>query len=97
VYFWFPKMTGRLLDDRLGKQDFWLTLIGFHTTFFGAALAAQQAMPRRYADHLPTDGFTTLNVNFRRIVRTVNARATDGKIVIAASCSRFVPCLPCAT
>jgi cytochrome c oxidase subunit 1 len=34
VYFWFPKMTGRLLDERLGKLHFWLTLIGFHTTFW---------------------------------------------------------------
>jgi len=33
VYFWFPKMTGRLLDERLGKLHFWMTLIGFHTTF----------------------------------------------------------------
>jgi cytochrome c oxidase subunit 1 len=33
IYFWFPKMTGRLLDERLGKLHFWLTLIGFHTTF----------------------------------------------------------------
>ncbi len=33
IYFWFPKMTGRLLDERLGKLHFWLTLIGFRTTF----------------------------------------------------------------
>ena len=33
IYFWFPKMTGRLLDERLGKLHFWLTFIGFHTTF----------------------------------------------------------------
>ena len=33
IYFWFPKMTGRMLDERLGKLHFWLTFIGFHTTF----------------------------------------------------------------
>ena len=33
IYFWFPKMTGRLLDERLGKLHFWLTFIGFHMTF----------------------------------------------------------------
>ena len=33
IYFWFPKMTGRMLDERLGKWHFWLTFIGFHTTF----------------------------------------------------------------
>ncbi|MGH3749676.1 MAG: cbb3-type cytochrome c oxidase subunit I, partial [Micromonosporaceae bacterium] len=33
VYFWFPKMTGRMLDERLGKLHFWLTTIGFHLTF----------------------------------------------------------------
>ncbi len=33
VYFWFPKMVGRLLDERLGKVHFWLTFIGFHLTF----------------------------------------------------------------
>src|SRR5207247_5894432 len=33
VYFWFPKMTGRMLDERLAKAHFWLTVIGFHTTF----------------------------------------------------------------
>ncbi|MGL6234440.1 MAG: cbb3-type cytochrome c oxidase subunit I, partial [Segniliparus sp.] len=33
IYFWFPKMTGRMMDERLGKLHFWLTFIGFHTTF----------------------------------------------------------------
>ena len=62
VYFWFPKMTGRLLDERLGKLHFWLTLIGFHTTFLVQHWLGNMGMPRRYADYLPTDGFTTLNV-----------------------------------
>jgi cytochrome c oxidase subunit 1 len=61
TYFWFPKMTGRMLDDRLGKVHFWLTFIGFHTTFLVQHWLGAAGMPRRYADYLPTDGFTTLN------------------------------------
>jgi cytochrome c oxidase subunit 1 len=61
VYFWFPKMTGRMLDDRLGKVHFWLTLIGFHLTFLVQHWLGAMGMPRRYADYLPSDGFTTLN------------------------------------
>jgi cytochrome c oxidase subunit 1 len=62
IYFWFPKMTGRLLDERLGKLHFWLTFIGFHTTFLVQHWLGNSGMPRRYADYLPTDGFTTLNI-----------------------------------
>ncbi len=61
VYFWFPKMTGRMLDERLGKLHFWLTTIGFHTTFLVQHWLGTMGMPRRYADYLPSDGFTTLN------------------------------------
>ncbi len=61
VYFWFPKMTGRMLDDRLGKLHFWLTFVGFHTTFLVQHWLGAEGMPRRYADYLPTDGFTLLN------------------------------------
>ncbi|SDI77099.1 cytochrome c oxidase subunit 1 [Rhodococcus triatomae] len=61
VYFWFPKMTGRMLDERLGKWHFWLTFIGFHGTFLVQHWVGTQGMPRRYADYLPTDGFTGLN------------------------------------
>ncbi len=55
-------MTGRLLDERLGKLHFWLTFIGFHTTFLVQHWLGNEGMPRRYADYLPTDGFTTLNI-----------------------------------
>ena len=61
VYFWFPKMFGRMLDERLGKFHFWLTFIGFHTTFLVQHWLGTEGMPRRYADYLPGDGFTTLN------------------------------------
>ncbi len=62
IYFWFPKMTGRMLDEGLGKIHFWLTFIGFHLTFLVQHWLGNQGMPRRYADYLPSDGFTTLNM-----------------------------------
>ena len=55
IYFWFPKMTGRFLDERLGKLHFWATFIGFHTDVPDPALAGQH----RYAaplPRLPADG-----------------------------------------
>nr|WP_026343722.1 cytochrome c oxidase subunit I [Nocardia sp. BMG111209] len=61
IYFWFPKMTGRYLDERMGRIHFWTTFIGFHTTFLVQHWLGAEGMPRRYADYLPTDGFTTLN------------------------------------
>jgi cytochrome c oxidase subunit 1 len=62
IYFWFPKITGRMLDDRLGRVHFWLTLVGFHLTFLVQHWLGNQGMPRRYADYLAMDGFTTLNM-----------------------------------
>jgi cytochrome c oxidase subunit I len=60
-YFWWPKFTGRMLDERLGKLHFWLLFIGFHTTFLVQHWLGVEGMPRRYADYLPGDGFTALN------------------------------------
>ena len=60
-YFWWPKLTGRMLDERLGKIHFWLLFIGFHTTFLIQRLLGMDGMPRRYAVYLPEDGFTTAN------------------------------------
>jgi cytochrome c oxidase subunit I len=59
VYFWFPKMFGRMMDERLGKVHFWLTVIGFHTTFLIQHWLGNRGMPRRYADYRQFDGFTT--------------------------------------
>ncbi|MEX3517025.1 cytochrome c oxidase subunit I [Corynebacterium camporealensis] len=61
LYFWFPKMTGRMLDERLGKIHFWLTFIGFHGTFMVQHWVGNMGMPRRYADYLESDGFTVFN------------------------------------
>ncbi|GGM30550.1 cytochrome c oxidase subunit I [Dactylosporangium sucinum] len=79
VYFWFPKMFGRMLDERLGRLHFWLTFVGFHTTFLVQHWLGTQGMPRRYADYLPTDGFTTLN--------TVS---TIGSFILGASTIPFL-------
>jgi cytochrome c oxidase subunit 1 len=61
VYFWFPKMSGRMMDERLGKLQFWLTFIGFHGTFLVQHWLGGEGFPRRYVNYQPDDGFTTLN------------------------------------
>jgi len=60
-YFWWPKLTGRMLDERLGKIHFWLLFTGFHVTFLVQHWLGVAGMPRRYADYGALDGFTTLN------------------------------------
>ncbi|MFT4028470.1 MAG: cytochrome c oxidase subunit I [Protaetiibacter sp.] len=60
-YFWWPKWTGRMLDERLGKIHFWLLFIGFHTTFLIQHWLGVEGMPRRYASYLASDGFTWEN------------------------------------
>jgi cytochrome c oxidase subunit 1 len=62
IYFWFPKMTGRLLNERWGKVHFWLTVIGFNVTFLVQHWLGAEGMPRRYYDYLESDGWTTLNM-----------------------------------
>lgn len=61
-YFWWPKMTGRMLNETLGKIHFWTLFIGFHTTFLIQHWLGIKGFPRRYADYLPSDGFTTMNM-----------------------------------
>jgi len=60
-YFWWPKWTGRMLNERLGKIHFWLLFIGFHTTFLIQHWLGVIGMPRRYASYLPSEGFTWMN------------------------------------
>jgi len=60
-YFWWPKMTGRMMNEKLGKIQFWLVFIGFQVTFLVQHWLGVQGMPRRYGDYLASDGFTTLN------------------------------------
>src|SRR4051794_4365261 len=51
VYYWFPKMTGRMFDDRLGKLHFWLTFVAFNATFAPMHLIGVEGMPRRVSDY----------------------------------------------
>jgi cytochrome c oxidase subunit 1 len=60
-YFWWPKFTGRMLDETLGKIHFWMLFIGFHTTFLIQHWLGVIGMPRRYADYMPEEGFTWMN------------------------------------
>ncbi|MFE5737198.1 aa3-type cytochrome oxidase subunit I [Streptomyces celluloflavus] len=60
-YFWWPKFTGRMLDERLGRIHFWTLFVGFHTTFLVQHWLGVEGMPRRYADYLAADGFTALD------------------------------------
>ena len=60
-YFWWPKFTGRMLDERLGKIHFWMLFFGFHTTFLIQHWLGVEGMPRRYADYLAGEGFTLEN------------------------------------
>ncbi len=60
-YFWWPKWTGKMLNERLGKIHFWTLFIGFHTTFLVQHWAGVMAMPRRYYTYLPEDGITWMN------------------------------------
>src|ERR671915_1205285 len=53
IYYWFPKMTGRMYDERLGKLHFWISFVTFNLTFFPMHLIGIQGMPRRVADYAP--------------------------------------------
>jgi cytochrome c oxidase subunit 1 len=53
IYFWFPKMTGRMYDEKLGRLHFWLTFIGFNATFFPMHALGLLGMPRRVFDYSP--------------------------------------------
>jgi cytochrome c oxidase subunit 1 len=61
-YFWWPKLTGRMLDERLGKIHFWMLFIGFHTTFLIQHWLGIEGMARRYPDYLPEEGFQPANI-----------------------------------
>ncbi|WP_084965609.1 cytochrome c oxidase subunit I [Thermoactinospora rubra] len=61
-YFWWPKFTGKMLNDRLGKLHFWLLFVGFHATFLVQHWLGAVGFPRRYADYSAVDDFTMLNL-----------------------------------
>jgi cytochrome c oxidase subunit 1 len=62
IYFWYPKMVGKMLNERLAKVHFWLLFIGFHTTFLIQHWLGVMGMPRRYYSYLASDGFGDMNL-----------------------------------
>ncbi len=75
TYFWYPRMTGRMYDERWGRIHFWLTLIGLNLVFFTMHFLGLMGMPRRYADYslLPNLPLLTL----------LNRLATVGAFILA--------------
>jgi cytochrome c oxidase subunit I+III len=62
LYFWIPKITGRMLDETLGKWHFWLFLIGFNMTFFTMHFLGLRGMPRRIYTYSPDLHWGALNM-----------------------------------
>jgi cytochrome c oxidase subunit 1 len=72
IYFWFPKFTGRLLDERLGRWNFWTLFVGFNITFFPMHILGLNGMPRRVYTYIDATGWGPLN-----------ALATTGAVLMA--------------
>ncbi|MPZ92267.1 MAG: cytochrome c oxidase subunit I [Actinobacteria bacterium] len=79
LYYWGPKIWGRMFDERLAKLHFWLMLIGFNMTFFPMHQLGLDGMPRRYADYAADSGWQPLNV-----------LATVGSFIMALSILVFL-------
>ncbi len=62
LYFWFPKMSGRMLSEKLGKISFWLFFIGFHVTFLIQHSAGLSGMPRRVYEYSDDNGLAIYNL-----------------------------------
>ncbi|MBV7433399.1 cytochrome c oxidase subunit I [Dermabacteraceae bacterium TAE3-ERU5] len=78
-YFWWPKMFGYKLDEKLGRIHFWLLMIGFHMTFLIQHFLGVEGAPRRYPNYLAEDGFTWMN-----------QVSTVGAFILAASTLPFI-------
>ncbi|MGI9032290.1 MAG: cytochrome c oxidase subunit I [Acidimicrobiales bacterium] len=79
IYYWWPKVTGRMLSDKLGRLQFWLFIVGFNMTFGPFHILGLQGMPRRiytYPSHRGWDFW--------------NQVSTIGSFVIAAGVLLFV-------
>jgi cytochrome c oxidase subunit I len=61
LYYWFPKMTGRMLSERIGKLQFWSMFVGFNLTFFPQFILGLEGMPRKIADYDQSFGWQRLN------------------------------------
>jgi len=77
IYYWFPKMTGRLLSERLGKVNFWMALIGFNTAFFVQHFLGLMGMARRVYTYPDLPGWGLLN-----LVSTVGAFLLGASVLV---------------
>jgi cytochrome c oxidase subunit I len=62
TYYWYPKITGRMCNERLGKISFWVTFVGFNATFFVQHALGLSGMPRRIYTYQPGLGWSTYNL-----------------------------------
>jgi len=62
LYYWYPKFTGRMLDERLGKASFWVMFVGFNVTFFPMHVTGLLGMPRRIYTYPAGSGWESWNV-----------------------------------
>jgi cytochrome c oxidase subunit 1 len=62
IYYWFPKFYGRLLDERLGRWNFWLAMVGFNLTFFPMHILGLMGMPRRVFTYPAEMGWGGMNL-----------------------------------
>ncbi len=62
LYYWFPKLSGRMLSERLGKRQFWLTVVGFNLTFFIQHFLGVMGMPRRVYTYPDLPGWGAANL-----------------------------------
>lgn len=62
IYFWFPKFTGRMMSERLGRLGFWVMFVGFNVTFFPMHIAGLLGMPRRMYTYPADMGWNTVNL-----------------------------------
>jgi cytochrome c oxidase subunit I+III len=79
LHYWFPKLTGRMLDERLGRWQFWLFFVGFNVAFFPMHILGLQGMPRRMYTYGAETGWGPMNLV-----------ATIGAAVIAVSVLLFL-------
>jgi cytochrome c oxidase subunit 1 len=79
LYYWFPKIWGRRLNEKLGQAQFWLMFIGFNLTFFPMHLLGLDGMPRRIATYSNESGWEALNL-----------ASTVGAFLIATSMIPFI-------
>ena len=77
LYYWYPKMTGRMLRESLGKWHFWLMFIGFWVTFMPQYVVGLQGMPRRVADLPVRPGLAELNIFDRRCLHHRGSRSSS--------------------